>query len=128
MGPSPGAKPPTGAVHTVAVFYWICVLAALYTTVWLLLGAAMEPGGAGWAISLLYLCSRVAGSALPRVSKRLPPLLAMLIVGLLLRNVPGDALRADVQLLGESFEWWSARLRAAALAVTMELGAFSLAI
>ena len=101
----------------VVLVYLLAVVGCFYATSWLLLGTAMEPDGAGWALALLYLCARIAGSALPMLSRQLPPLLAMLVVGLLLRGV--GALDATTPLLGETFDWWSAKLRAGALAVIM---------
>ena len=101
--------------------YYTLLLSALYFTSYLLLGAPMLPDGAGWALILLYICSTIAGKLLPLVAKRLPPLLAMLAVGLLLRNLPGGPLDTATAPLffGNTFSWWSRWLRAAALAVIM---------
>jgi NhaP-type Na+/H+ or K+/H+ antiporter len=109
--------PANASVVHLAYLAFTCGLA--FFTTWLLLGKTMLPGGAGWSLALLYLCSTVAGKLVPLVSKRLPPLLGMLAVGLLLRNVPGGALDSRELLLGEEFAWWSRWLRAAALAVIM---------
>lgn len=103
----------------VRIAYLVFAFAAAYCTLWLLIGASMLPGGAGWALTLLYLCSVLVGKLMALLSKRLPPLLGMLIAGLLLRNIPGGAITADVPLLGQSFDWWSRWTRAAALAVIM---------
>lgn len=99
--------------------YLICTAGATFGLAYLLFGASFLPGGAGWALVLLYSCATVAGKLVPLVYKRLPPLLGMLASGLLLRNVPGGALNAPTDLLGNTFEWWSRTLRAAALAVIM---------
>ena len=111
--------PPVCTPSSTTTLYSAGVLVCVYMTCWVLFGDAMRPDGAGWCLALLYLCSRAAGKCLPLLSKRLPPLLAMLVVGLLLRNVPGGAIDATVPLLGHSFAWWSSRIRAAALAVIM---------
>jgi len=110
---------PTSTASVVRLLYMAGIVGTFYAWAWLLLGDSMLPDGAGWALLLLYVCSRTAGKALPLVSKRLPPLLAMLIVGLLLRNVPGGALDASTLLLGEDFDWWSRKVRSIALSVIM---------
>ena len=103
----------------VGCVFTLLTLSTFYFAGWLLFGAALEPGGAGWALTLLYFLATIAGKLVPLVYNRLPPLLGMLLVGLLLRNVPGGAIDASIPLLGQSFDWWSRWLRAAALSVIM---------
>ena len=104
-----------------AFAYGLLTIGALYAIAYLLLGAAMLPLGAGWALGLLYAVAFLLGKLLPLTFKRLPPLLGMLTAGLLLRNLPGGAIdtRAAPLLLGHEFSWWSRWIRAAALAVIM---------
>ena len=59
-----------------------CVHAALY----LLLGRVMLPPEEGWALFLLWVCAHVGGFVASKVN--LPPLLGMLIAGIILRNIP----------------------------------------
>ena len=105
--PTPAALKVTSVRLTYLAFIW----GAAYFTSWLLLRDAMLPGGAGWALVLIYVCATAAGKLVPLVSKRLPPLLGMLLSGLLLRNIPGGAVATTVPLLGEEFAWWSRWLR-----------------
>ena len=60
---------------------WVDI-AALY----LLLGRPMLPPGEGWALFLLWVCAHIGGFAANKVN--LPPLLGMLIAGIILRNIP----------------------------------------
>lgn len=108
----------TATDATIHSIYTLGALGAWFAWAWLLLGSAMLPNGTGWALGLLYVCARLAGKLVARLSKRLPPLLGMLLVGLLLGNVP-RVLDSEVPLLGETFEWWSRQLRNGALAVIM---------
>ena len=56
--------------------------AALY----LLLGRPMLPPGEGWALFLLWVCAHIGGFTANKVN--LPPLLGMLVAGVILRNIP----------------------------------------
>lgn len=60
----------------------MCMAAALY----LLLGRVMLPPGEGWALFLLWVCAHVGGFVASKVN--LPPLLGMLVAGIILRNIP----------------------------------------
>ena len=94
-------------------------LAVLYVLLWLLLGDAFLPRGAGFSLLVLYLASTACGLLVKRLSRRMPPLLGMLLAGLVLRNLPGEPLRSDHAFLGHAFGWWSNKLRACALATIM---------
>ena len=94
-------------------------LAVLYVLLWLLWGDAFLPRGAGFSLLVLYLASTACGLLVKRLSRRMPPLLGMLLAGLVLRNLPGEPLRSDHALLGHAFGWWSNKLRACALATIM---------
>lgn len=49
----------------------------------------MLPPGEGWALFLLWVCAHIGGFTANKVN--LPPLLGMLIAGIILRNIPqGD--------------------------------------
>jgi hypothetical protein len=103
-------------IPTVYGAFLLCVLCVL---LWLLLGDAFLPRGAGFSLLVLYLASTACGTLVKRISRRLPPLLGMLLAGLVLRNLPGEPLRSDHALLGHAFAWWSNKLRACALATIM---------
>ena len=107
------------AIGAIAIAHNVGTCGAYYAIAWVLFGKAVEPGGAGWALGLVYACAKVAAMLVALLSKRLPPLLGMLGAGLLLRNISDSVLRDDTVLLGESFDWWSRRVRACALAVIM---------
>lgn len=100
------------------LLYLSALFIAAYLASWLLLGDAMLPDGAGFALVLLYVASTLLGKVIPIISRRLPPLLGMLAAGLVLRNAGNLSLTGEM-LLGYTFEWWSRWLRAAALAVIM---------
>lgn len=46
----------------------------------------MLPPEEGWALFLLWVCAHVGGFVASKVN--LPPLLGMLIAGIILRNIP----------------------------------------
>ena len=52
----------------------------------MLLGAAMLPGGAGFCLLLVYVLASLCGDVVKALSPRLPPLLGMLLAGLVLRS------------------------------------------
>lgn len=56
--------------------------AALY----LLLGRPMLPFAQGWSLFLLWVCAHVGGFLAIQVG--LPPLLGMLVAGIILKNIP----------------------------------------
>lgn len=112
------AHVPTAA-RLVPCLYGAFLLAVLCVLLWLLLGDAFLPRGAGFSLLVLYLTSTACGTLVKQLSRRLPPLLGMLLAGLVLRNLPGEPLRSDHALLGHAFAWWSNKLRACALATIM---------
>jgi NhaP-type Na+/H+ or K+/H+ antiporter len=117
MSEARGSSPRTEAA--VRFLFIAGTYGAAYATSYLLLGDSFLPGGAAWALALLYLCSTIAGKVVPLLYRRLPPLLGMLAAGLLLRNIPGGAIDAPTPFFGNDFDWWSRWLRAVALAVIM---------
>jgi NhaP-type Na+/H+ or K+/H+ antiporter len=95
-----------------------------WAVLWLLFGKTMLPGGTGFALAAVCVIADASGQALQRfVSSRLPQLLGMLWAGLALSSAnpagPAGPLGATDLLLGETFEWWSSKIRACALAVIM---------
>ncbi|KAJ8306577.1 hypothetical protein KUTeg_017122, partial [Tegillarca granosa] len=70
------------------------------------------PGGNFFSLLVLFVCCVIAGYLISFI--RLPPLLGMLIMGVLLRNVPG------VKIIGEGIDAkWSGALRKLALTVIL---------
>ncbi|KAG0726903.1 Sodium/hydrogen exchanger 9B2 [Chionoecetes opilio] len=77
-----------------------------------LLGAAALPGGHIFSLFIVFLGAEAAGRAM--VPLHLPPLLGMLVVGILLKSVPG------IDYVGKSIDPdWSAALRNIALVVIL---------
>ena len=58
----------------------------MHAALYLLLGRVMLPPEEGWALFLLWVCAHVGGFVASKVN--LPPLLGMLIAGIILRNIP----------------------------------------
>ncbi|KAL3134630.1 hypothetical protein ABBQ32_007644 [Trebouxia sp. C0010 RCD-2024] len=82
----------------------------IYAALYLLLGRPMLPPGEGWALFLLWVCAHIGGFAANKVN--LPPLLGMLIAGIILRNIPQD----PVHGLPTS---WGTKIRTGGLAVIL---------
>ena len=53
---------------------------------YLLLGKVMLPPKEGWGLFLLWVCAHIGGFTANKVN--LPPLLGMLVAGIILRNIP----------------------------------------
>ncbi|KAK9818378.1 hypothetical protein WJX72_011662 [[Myrmecia] bisecta] len=83
---------------------------AIYAALYLALGSAMLPWHQGWSVFLLWACAHVAGFV--AIKCNLPPLLGMLIIGIVLRNLPTDPMRG----LPEA---WSTKIRTGGLAVIL---------
>ncbi|XP_033962134.1 sodium/hydrogen exchanger 9B2 [Pseudochaenichthys georgianus] len=94
-----------------------CVFALLFGVVWSITGSECLPGGNLFGLVVLFLCSVLGGKLVGLIQlptlPPFPPLLGMLLAGLLLRNVPyvTDAVYIDTH--------WSAALRNIALAVIL---------
>ena len=52
------------------------------------MGPSFEPGGAVFAVFILFVASSAAGVAVARFLPPMPALLGQLVVGFLLRNLP----------------------------------------
>ncbi|XP_046873499.1 sodium/hydrogen exchanger 9B2-like [Hypomesus transpacificus] len=94
-----------------------CLLALLFGVVWSITQRECLPGGKLFGVVILFLCA-VCGGILVGMIKLptlppFPPLLGMLLAGLVLRNVPyvTDAVYID--------QTWSAALRNIALAIIL---------
>lgn len=82
----------------------------LYAALYLLLGKVMLPPREGWALFLLWICAHIGGFTASKVN--LPPLLGMLVAGIILRNIPQD----PVHELPSS---WGTQIRTGGLAVIL---------
>ncbi|KAK9814951.1 hypothetical protein WJX73_002939 [Symbiochloris irregularis] len=82
----------------------------LYAALYLLLGGPMLPFAQGWSLFLLWVCAHVGGFLAIQVG--LPPLLGMLVAGIILKNIPQDPVRG----LPAS---WSTKIRTGGLAVIL---------
>uniref|UniRef100_A0A8C6SH58 Cation/H+ exchanger transmembrane domain-containing protein n=1 Tax=Neogobius melanostomus TaxID=47308 RepID=A0A8C6SH58_9GOBI len=94
-----------------------CLLALLFGLVWSITGSECLPGGNLFGLVILFICSVLGGKLMGLVQfptlPPFPPLLGMLLAGLLLRNVPyvTEAVYIDPH--------WSSALRNIALAIIL---------
>uniref|UniRef100_A0A3P9I582 Cation/H+ exchanger transmembrane domain-containing protein n=1 Tax=Oryzias latipes TaxID=8090 RepID=A0A3P9I582_ORYLA len=94
-----------------------CLFALLFGGVWSITGRECLPGGNLFGIIILFICSVLGGKLVGMIQlptlPPFPPLLGMLLAGLLLRNVPyiTTAVFIDTR--------WSAALRNIALSVIL---------
>ncbi|KAG7256359.1 hypothetical protein CRUP_034790 [Coryphaenoides rupestris] len=95
----------------------MCLLALLYGVVWSITGPECLPGGNLFGITILFISAVLGGKLVGMIQlptlPPFPPLLGMLLAGLVLRNVPyvTDAVYIDTH--------WSSALRNIALAVIL---------
>ncbi|KAM9836396.1 sodium/hydrogen exchanger 9B2 [Aulostomus maculatus] len=95
----------------------VCLFALLFGVVWSITGSECLPGGNLFGIVILFICSVLGGKLVGMVQlptlPPFPPLLGMLLAGLVLRNVPyiTDAVYINTH--------WSAALRNIALAIIL---------
>uniref|UniRef100_A0A3Q3LPT7 Sodium/hydrogen exchanger 9B2-like n=1 Tax=Mastacembelus armatus TaxID=205130 RepID=A0A3Q3LPT7_9TELE len=95
----------------------VCLFALLFGVVWSITGAECLPGGNLFGIVILFICSVLGGKLMGMIQlptlPPFPPLLGMLLAGLVLRNVPyiTDAVFIDTH--------WSAALRNIALSIIL---------
>ena len=75
----------------------------------------MKPGGALWALLLVWVCSYHGGAAFEHIG--LPKALGMLVSGLILQSLP-HASHLEFAL-DHLTAWWSKDIRAAAMAVVL---------
>lgn len=94
-----------------------CLFALLFGVVWSVTGSECLPGGNLFGLVILFICSVLGGKLMGLVQfptlPPFPPLLGMLLAGLVLRNVPyiTDAVYIDPH--------WSSALRNIALAIIL---------
>ncbi|GLC68141.1 hypothetical protein PLESTF_000652900 [Pleodorina starrii] len=88
------------------VFGFTILVALIYCALYLAVGPDLLPGGNAWSTLLIFLASHVGGAICGALG--LPPLLGMLLAGLLLRN-------ATPSLVAGLPPSWSATFRALAL-------------
>lgn len=93
------------------------LLIIAYGAAWFLGGSVVAPGGgviietgAVWSVVLIWLGAQVGGTVADMV--KLPPLLGMLLSGMLLRNLPGN-------LVEDLPKEWSGAIRSAGLSVIL---------
>ncbi|KAM9414402.1 sodium/hydrogen exchanger 9B2 [Pholidichthys leucotaenia] len=95
----------------------VCLFALLFGVVWSITGSECLPGGNLFGIVILFICSVLGGKLVGMIRlptlPPFPPLLGMLLAGLLLRNIPyiTDAVFINTH--------WSAALRNIALAIIL---------
>nr|XP_046237395.1 sodium/hydrogen exchanger 9B2 isoform X2 [Scatophagus argus] len=95
----------------------VCLFALLFGVVWSITGSECLPGGNLFGVVILFICSVLGGKLVGMIQlptlPPFPPLLGMLLAGLLLRNVPyvTDAVFINTH--------WSAALRNIALSVIL---------
>ncbi|XP_048578622.1 sodium/hydrogen exchanger 9B2 isoform X3 [Nematostella vectensis] len=105
-------RPPSGFLSQ-ALTRCLIVLVS-YGVLWSITGHEMLPGGNLFGIFIILMCAAFGGFITTRVSCGvLPSLLGMLIVGFLLRNVPGIDVAKHID------KKWSATLRSIALVVIL---------
>ncbi|KAK9828918.1 hypothetical protein WJX72_002778 [[Myrmecia] bisecta] len=89
----------------------VVLLLVCYGGLFLVFGRTFLPlQGHMWAVSLIWICSHVGGYLTTKVG--LPPLLGMLLTGVMLRNVPQDPVQGLPHL-------WSSKIRTAGLALIL---------
>ncbi|CAJ1048403.1 sodium/hydrogen exchanger 9B2 [Xyrichtys novacula] len=95
----------------------VCLLGLLFGVLWSITGVQCLPGGNIFGIVILFICSVLGGKLVGLIQlptlPPFPPLLGMLLAGLLLRNVPyiTDAVFIDTH--------WSSALRNIALSIIL---------
>ncbi|XP_037614888.1 sodium/hydrogen exchanger 9B2 isoform X2 [Sebastes umbrosus] len=95
----------------------VCLFALLFGVIWSITGSECLPGGNLFGLVILFICSVLGGKLVGMIQlptlPPFPPLLGMLLAGLLLRNVPyvTDAVYIDTH--------WSAALRNIALSIIL---------
>ncbi|XP_077962047.1 sodium/hydrogen exchanger 9B2 isoform X1 [Gasterosteus aculeatus] len=95
----------------------VCLFALLFAVVWSVTGSECLPGGNLFGIVVLFICSVLGGKLVGMIQlptlPPFPPLLGMLLAGLLLRNVPyvTDAVFINTH--------WSSALRNIALSIIL---------
>jgi NhaP-type Na+/H+ and K+/H+ antiporter len=107
--------PPSGFVAQMLTRALIVIVG--WTMLWTMIGNDLLPGGNLFGIFIILVCSSLGGYLASIVSHipcvMLPSLFGMLLVGFVLRNVPGIDVAKDID------KQWSATLRSIALVVIL---------
>ncbi|XP_071952954.1 sodium/hydrogen exchanger 9B2-like [Antedon mediterranea] len=101
--------PPHGTLAKTLTY--VFVLGVIWAAVWSITGEDALPGGNLFSLYVLLVCCKIGGILISFI--KMPPLLGMLIVGLLLANVPYIDVANDITPA------WSEVLRNIALAVIL---------
>lgn len=92
------------------VAFWVALAGLVYLALFFLFGDLMRPGHTGFATFLLWATAHALAYLCERL--RVPPLLGMLLAGLLLRNLPFDPVK------GFAYSW-SEAIRSGGLALIL---------
>ncbi|XP_068744939.1 sodium/hydrogen exchanger 9B2-like isoform X3 [Montipora capricornis] len=104
--------PPSGFIGRVLTRGLIVLLG--WAVLWSIVGRDLLPGGNIFGIFIVIVVAALGGFLARKLSKdALPSLLGMLVVGFILRNVPGIDVANDID------RTWSATLRSMALVVIL---------
>ncbi|KAJ8022525.1 Sodium/hydrogen exchanger 9B2 [Holothuria leucospilota] len=102
--------PPHGTLASIIT--WCSVVLLLWAVLFSVLGDDVLPGGNIFALYVLVVTSMVAGLVIQKLF-RLPPLLGMLMMGFILRNVPYVDIATDID------PSWSSVLRSMSLVIIL---------
>lgn len=94
--------------HEILSLFVICGLG--YAALYVMFGDTFLPFELGWSVLLLLAGSHLASQLCTRVG--LPPLIGMLLSGIVLRNLPGD-------IIGGMTKKWSSGIRASGLSLIL---------
>ncbi|EDO43896.1 predicted protein, partial [Nematostella vectensis] len=93
---------------------WLVLVTIAWSVLWSVIGQDLLPGGNIFAIFVVIICASFFGMLVKLVPYlQLPPLLGMLVAGLVLRNVPYIDFAKHID------KKWSSTLRSIALAVIL---------
>ncbi|CAL4132435.1 unnamed protein product [Meganyctiphanes norvegica] len=108
--------PPHGPVASLLT--WVVVSAVTWACVYSILGDEALPGHNLFSIGVLFLACHAGGELVSKV--RLPPLLGMLVVGIIIRSCPPGVTTTEQLNIGSDINMkWSAVLRKIALVVIL---------
>lgn len=100
--------PPVEHHHEILSLLVICGLG--YAALYVMFGDTFLPYELGWSILLLLAGAHLASQICTRI--HLPPLIGMIMAGILLRNMPGDIIRGMTKS-------WSSGIRASGLSLIL---------
>lgn len=103
---------------------WVVTMAVAFLCLFLVVGEDGEPGGALFALGLVFVLADRAGACVAALDVGVPPLLGMLVAGFLLRNLPYIGERVG----GRVDEQWSSAIRLLALTLILSRAGLALDI